>query len=56
MAVVPLKITVLVFAVNVPLLIQFPCTVNVFELLIVTVAHELIVNELQIPSASPIVG
>src|SRR5579862_3633900 len=54
--VVPAKITVLEFEVNVPLFVQFPLTVKEFEALIVNVALALIVILLQMAPAAPIVG
>jgi len=56
LCVVPLKMTVLVFLVNVPLFVQFPLTVRVLDPVIINVELELMVILLQSPPAVPIVG
>lgn len=54
--VVPLKITVLVLGVKVPLLVQSPWTVRVFDPEMVNVAPALMVISRQSPPETPIVG
>lgn len=54
--VVPLKVTVLVFAVNVPLFDQFPLTVKVFDPVMVKDAPLLMVRLRLNPPAEPMTG
>ena len=54
----PLNVTVLAFAVKVPLFVQLPLTVKLYEppIDIANVAPELIVMLLQTPPAEPMLG